>query len=86
MARTGGIQCGEIEVLDEKLYIRTDDAPNVWIKFHHVSPIAEIVETLPVTADREVVMGTVNAPQPGFRVSAAQLIAHGLGEISVEHH
>ena len=76
----------KIEFLDEKLYIRPDDAPNVWIKFHHVSPIAEIVETLPVTADREVVMGAVNAPQPGFRVSAGQLIAHGLGEISVEHH
>ena len=81
-----GINAQEIGFLDERLYIRPDAAPNVWIKFHHVSPVTEIVQAVPVAVDVEVVMGQVDAPQPGFRVSAGQLIAHGLAEISVEQH
>ena len=81
-----GINAQEIGFLDERLYIRPDAALNVWIKFHHVSPVTEIVQTVPVAVGVEVVMGQVDAPQPGFRVSAGQLIAHGLAEISVEQH
>ena len=81
-----GTNADEIGFLDERLFIRPDAAPNVWVKHHHVSPIAEIVKTVPVALGREVAMGQVDAPQPGFRVSAGQLIAHGLGEISVEQH
>ena len=81
-----GINAQEIGFLDERLYIRPDGAPNVWVKFHHVSPVTEIVQTVPVAVGVEVVMGQVDAPQPGFRVSAGQLIAHGLAEISVEQH
>ena len=71
---------------DLRMYIRPDEAPNVWILHHHVLPLEEIRNKIPVSSGVDKMLGIARPTMPGYRVSAGDLIAHGLGEISVEEH
>ena len=71
---------------DLRMYIRPDEAPNVWILHHHVLPLEEIRDKIPVSSGVDKMLGVARPTMPGYRVSAGDLIAHGLGEISVEKH
>ncbi|MBO13844.1 MAG: hypothetical protein CMJ68_24230, partial [Planctomycetaceae bacterium] len=71
---------------DMKMYIRPDDAPNLWIRLHHLSPVEEVLKVVPVGSGEELMLGIARTADPGFRVSAGDLVGHGLGEISVERH
>ena len=74
------------DYLDWDIFIRPDDAPNVWIRHMHVNPIDEIVDAIPKTSSRNMMQATARPAEPGFRVKAGDLIGHGLGEISVTKH
>ncbi len=74
------------EYRDLKMYIRPDDAPNLWVRFHHVSPIEELLDLVPLSSGVDRMRGVARPPTLGFRVRAGDLIGHGLGEISVEKH
>ena len=71
---------------DLRMYIRPDEAPNVWILHHHVLPLEEIRNKIPVSSGVDKMLGIDRPTMPGYRVRAGDLIAHGLGEISVEEH
>ena len=71
---------------DLRMYIRPDEAPNIWILHHHVLPLEEIRNKIPVSSGVDKMLGIARPTMPGYRVSAGDLIAHGLGEISVEEH
>ena len=71
---------------DLKMYIRPDDAPNLWVRFHHVYPVEEILNIVPLSSEVDMMRGLARPAAPGFRVSAGDLVAHGVGEISVERH
>ena len=71
---------------DLKMYIRPDDAPNLWVRFHHVYPVEEIFNIVPLGSEVDMMLGVARPAAPGFRVSAGDLVAYGLGEISVEKH
>ena len=71
---------------DLKMYIRPDDAPNLWVRFHHVSPIEELLNIVPLSLGVDRMRGVARPAAPGFRVRAGDLIGHGLGEISIEKH
>jgi len=68
------------------IFIRPDDAPNVWVQHKHVKPLDEIVEAVPPVTDLDLMRG-VGKPAPiGYRVQAGELIGHGLGEIIVQRY
>ncbi len=71
---------------DLDIYIRPDDAPNVWIRQMHVNPLAEIVEAVPVASGQAMMFGAARPAPSGYRVAAGDLIGHGLGEIAVARH
>ena len=71
---------------DLKMYIRPDDAPNLWVRFHHVFPVEEILNIVPLSSGVDRMRGLARPAAPGFRVSAGDLVAYGVGEISVERH
>mgnify|MGYP001243632296 FL=1 len=72
--------------LDVQILHRPDAAPNVWIKYHHVSPIDEIMEEVSVADSRMMMMNMARPKESEYRVRAGDLIAYGLGEISIEQH
>jgi len=69
-----------------QMYIRPDEAPYLWIRHHHISPVREIVETISLSSSRDLMLGHARPAPIGYRVNAGDLIAHGLGEISLEQH
>ena len=71
---------------DWSIFIRPDDAPNVWVQHMHVNPLDEIVEAVPPTNSQDLMRGISRPSTIGYRVKAGQLIAHGLGEIIVKRH
>lgn len=71
---------------DWNIFIRPDDAPNVWIEHMHVNPLDEIVAAVAPTNGQEMMLGFARPASPGYRVKAGDLIAHGLGEIVVARH
>ena len=71
---------------DLKMYIRPDDAPNLWVRFHHVFPVEEILNSVPLSSGIDRMRGVARPAAPGFRVSAGDLVAYGVGEISIERH
>ena len=71
---------------DALILHRPDAAPNVWIRYHHVSPIDEIMEEVTVVDTRMMMMLMARPKEREYRVRAGDLIAYGLGEISIEHH
>ena len=81
---TGMSPPGDYE--DLRMYIRPDEAPNIWILHHHVLPLEEIRNKIPVSSGANKMLGIARPTMAGYRVSAGDLIAHGLGEISVEKH
>ena len=74
------------DYLDLDLYIRPDNAPNVWVRHMHVNPIYEILDVVSITSPIDLMMGTARPSEIGFRVTAGDLIGHGLGEISITKH
>ena len=74
------------EYRDLSLFIRPDAAPNVWVRFFHVSPTAEILGDVTMVDDLSNMSGDLEALGPGHRVSAGDLIGVGLGELSIEQH
>lgn len=71
---------------DWDIFIRPDDAPNVWVVQMHVSPADEIVAAVPATDSREMMLGSARPASPGYRVKAGDLVGHGSGEISIQRH
>ena len=71
---------------DWNIYIRPDDAPNVWIEHKHVNPLDKIVEAVPPTNTVDMMRGIMKPAQVGYRVKAGDLIAHGVGEIIVKRY
>jgi|TARA_B100000315_G_scaffold4889_1_gene4933 hypothetical protein len=71
---------------DLSVYIRPDDAPNVWIQHQHVNPLDEIVAVVPVANGQAMMLGVERPASPGYRVEAGDLIGYGLGEIAVTRH
>jgi len=71
---------------DYQIFLRPDAAPNVWIRYHHVMPIDLVMEEIAVVETRAMMMDLARPKLPGYRVKAGDLIAHGLGEISIEQH
>ena len=71
---------------DWDILIRPDEAPNVWITHMHVNPLDEIVAAVPVSDTVETMFGSARPAPAGYRVSAGDLIGHGLGEIIVTRH
>ena len=71
---------------DWNIYIRPDDAPNVWIEHKHVNPLDEIVEAVPPTNTVDMMRGILKPATVGYRVKAGDLIAHGVGEIIVKRY
>lgn len=71
---------------DWDMFIRPDDAPNVWIHHMHVNPIDDIVKAVPPADDVQMMLGVAKPAVPGYRVAAGDLIAHGLGEIIIARH
>lgn len=71
---------------DWDIFIRPDDAPNVWIQHQHVNPVDEIVAAVGPTSGQQMMLGSARPSSPGYRVKAGDLIAHGLGEIIVARH
>ena len=69
-----------------QLFFRPDEAPNLWIRYHHVTPIDEMFDDVIVVEGNDMMMHRERPKLPGFRVQAGDLIAHGLGEISIEQH
>ncbi len=69
-----------------QLFFRPDAAPNLWIRYHHVTPIDEMFDDVVVVDGTDMMMHRERPKLPGFRVQAGDLIAHGLGEISIEQH
>ena len=72
--------------LDVQILHRPDAAPNVWIKYHHVSPVDQIMEKVAVADSRMMMMNMARPKEKEYRVQAGDLIAYGLGEISIEQH
>jgi len=68
---------------DWNIFIRPDDAPNVWIQHQHVNPLDEIVAVVPVANGQAMMLGVERPASPGYRVEAGDLIGYGLGEIIV---
>ena len=71
---------------DWSIFIRPDDAPNVWVQHMHLNPLDEIVKAVPPTDSQDLLRGISRPSAIGYRVKAGQLIAHGLGEIIVKRH
>ena len=71
---------------DMKIFIRPDDAPNLWIRFHHLMPTEGILDAVPLSTGVDRMRGVARPAAPGYRVSAGELVGRGLGEISVERH
>jgi len=69
-----------------QLFFRPDTAPNLWIRYHHVTPIENMFDEVVVVDGNDMMMHRERPQLPGFRVQAGDLIAHGLGEISIEQH
>ena len=69
-----------------QLFFRPDAAPNLWIRYHHVTPIDAMFDDVIVVEGNDMMMHRERPKLPGFRVQAGDLIAHGLGEISIEQH
>ena len=74
------------DLKEYQLFFRPDEAPNLWIRYHHVTPIDEMLDDVIVVESNHMMMQRVRPKLPGFRVQAGDLIAHGLGEISIEQH
>jgi len=74
------------EYRDWNIFIRPDNAPNVWVTHMHVNPIDELVETVPATNGIKMMMGKARPAPSGYRVKAGDLIGHGLGEIIIKRH
>ena len=68
------------------IFIRPDDAPNVWVQHNHVKPLDEIVEAVPPVTDLDLMRGVAKPAPIGYRVQAGEMIAHGLGEIIVKRY
>lgn len=74
------------DYFEHTIFIRPNDAPNVWVQHKHVKPLDEIVKTVPPVTDLDLMRG-VGKPAPiGYRVQAGELIGHGLGEIIVQRY
>ena len=71
---------------DYQIFQRPDAAPNVWIRYHHVMPVDAILDEIAVVETRAMMMDMARPKLPGYRVNAGDLIAYGLGEISIEQH
>lgn len=71
---------------DWSIFIRPDNAPNVWVQHMHVNPLDEIVEAVPPVTDLNLMRGVAKPAPIGYRVQAGDLIAHGLGEIIVKRY
>ena len=71
---------------DWNIYIRPDNAPNVWITHMHVNPLDEIINKVPPTNGQKMMMGTSRPAAEGYRVKAGDLIGYGLAEIIVKRH
>ena len=71
---------------DWNIYIRPDNAPNVWITHMHVNPIDEIIEKVAPTNGQKMMMGVSRPAAEGYRVKAGDLIGYGLAEIIVKRH
>ncbi len=71
---------------DYQIYVRPDAAPNMWIHYHHIMPIDDILDTIDTVSDRDLFRGSARPAIPGHRIRAGDLLGHGLGEISVEQH
>ena len=69
-----------------QLFQRPDAAPNLWIRYHHVTPIDEMFEDVAIVDGTNMMMHRERPILPGYRVKAGDLVAHGLGEISIEQH
>lgn len=74
------------DYLDWDIYIRPDDAPNVWVRHMHLNPISKIRDGISMASSRELMRATALPAAQGFRVKAGDLIGHGLGEISITRH
>ena len=71
---------------DWNIYIRPDNAPNIWITHMHVNPLDEIIKKVPPTSGQQMMMGTSRPAIEGYRVKAGDLIGYGLAEIIVKRH
>lgn len=71
---------------DLSVFIRPDAAPNVWIRFFHLSPSSEILGAVTMVDDIANMTGAMQPERPGHRVSAGDPIGVGLGEMSIEQH
>jgi hypothetical protein len=71
---------------DWNIFIRPNSAPNVWITHMHVNPLDEIVKKVPMTNERNMMMGIARPATGGYLVKAGDLIGHGLGEVIVKRH
>jgi len=71
---------------DWNIYIRPDNAPNVWITHMHVNPLDEIIEKVPPTNSQKMMMGVSRPAAEGYRVKAGDLIGYGLAEIIIKRH
>ena len=74
------------DLKEYQLFFRPDEAPNLWIRYHHLTPIDEMFDHVIVVEGNNMMMQRERPKLPGFRVQAGDLIAHGLGEISIEQH
>ena len=71
---------------DWNIYIRPDNAPNVWITHMHVNPLDEIIEKVSPTNGQNMMMGVSRPAAEGYRVKSGDLIGYGLAEIIVKRH
>ena len=71
------------DLKEYQLFFRPDEAPNLWIRYHHLTPIDEMFDHVIVVEGNNMMMQRERPKLPGFRVQAGDLIAHGLGEISI---
>ena len=53
------------EYRDLKMYIRPDDAPNLWVRFHHVSPIEELLDLVPLSSGVDRMRGLARPAECG---------------------
>jgi hypothetical protein len=74
------------DYLDRKIYIRPDEAPNLWVSLHHISPIEEIINSVSSFKTSELMLGIAIPAPLGHRITAGDIIGYGIGEISVEKH
>jgi len=74
------------DYIDTKVFIRPDEAPNLWVRLHHVSPRQEILAAVTTSSGIDQMFGTATPAIPGFKVKAGEQIGVGLAEISIERH